>query len=120
MLSDARRSTPEPRATIANTGGCRDGTLTRPRGLASAIVGNMGLTWGGSTGAVARAPRLRVRETRSPAPWLERRRQRLLDIGAEDHASHRAVEHERRNDARLPQPGDERRRASVVVRHGRD
>jgi hypothetical protein len=51
---------------------------------------------------------------------LERRREELLDIGAEGDPGHRTVEDQRGNDPRLPEAGDQRRRAPVAVRHGGD
>jgi hypothetical protein len=58
---------------------------------------------------------------------LEGRRQKLLDprlrggrLRRERPDGHRAVEHERRHDAGLPQAGDQGRGAPVAVRHGRD
>jgi hypothetical protein len=40
---------------------------------------------------------------------LERRRKELLHLGTKGGAGHRAVEHEQRDDAALPEPGDEGR-----------
>ena len=51
---------------------------------------------------------------------LERRCQELLDVGAERRAGHRPVEHQRRDDAGLPETGDEGRGAPMAVRHGGD
>jgi hypothetical protein len=47
----------------------------------------------------------------------ERRRQGLLDVGAESDPGHWPVEHQRRQDAGLPEAGDQGRRAPVAVRH---
>src|SRR6266480_1470824 len=52
--------------------------------------------------------------TTSPG-W--RANERLLDIGAERGPSHRAVEHQGRDDAALAQAGDKGRGAPVAVRH---
>ena len=51
---------------------------------------------------------------------IERRRQELLDVGPEGRAGHRAVEHERCNDAALPEPGDQGRGLPMPVGDGGD
>ena len=50
----------------------------------------------------------------------ERGRQELLDIGAERGAGHRAIQHQRCDDAGLPQAGDEGRGMPMAMRHGID
>ena len=51
---------------------------------------------------------------------LERGRQELLHIGAEGDAGHWPVQHQRCDDAALPEPSDEGRGAPVAMRHGRN
>ena len=51
---------------------------------------------------------------------FERRRQELLDVRAKRRAGHGPVEHQRRDDAALAEPGHEGGGAPVAVRHRRD